>query len=68
MSAQRTANQTCSIELCLSATSFVACGAGVELTTGVYFRLPCRHPSILALDAHVECVGAGGFWSAPHNL
>jgi len=61
-------NQTRSIELCSSATPFVACGAGVGLTAGVCFRLLGRHPRHLVLELHVERVEVDGFWLAPHNL
>jgi hypothetical protein len=56
------------IELCSSATPFVACGAEVGLKAGGCFLLLFHRPSHLVLLVHAECVGEGGFWLAPRNL
>jgi len=59
----------CWIELCSSVTSSAPCGAGMDLTAGVCFRLPYRHPRRPLLDVRVERVGVGGFRQVvPHNL
>jgi len=68
MSAQRTVNQTCLIALCLSATSSAPCGAGVDLTAEVCFRLLHRRPKHPFPDVRVERVEVCGFQVIPHNL